>query len=203
LGSPKTPAILAGVFVFSAEQGIIELIMRVAGILKSFRRPATYVFLLILLVSTFSTRWMMNVFESCGSSPESNFEMRHCRVEEGVTRFHYFDLTDTPTSALRLVDNVIVEDKENVVSIFPQGLPAVFWTHNTYAQDGIQNIVVSLLVGIVFLLDILYLLLLSVLVTSHWSQWSRGVKMIVGVILFYLYCPPLLIFIVARLVQGD
>lgn len=170
-----------------------------AAIKTALKNQATYILFFLLLASTFTTRAMMDDFDSCGSSPERDFEVQYCLVnQQGDARFQKFDLTDTPTSLLHFIETPWITDQNNDFGYFP-GLPAISWTRDTYVLRGTALTVVNVLQPIFFVLDVAYLFGVSVFVVSQWKTWTRKTKTIVSILLAYLYLPIIVILIGAWL----
>ena len=173
----------------------------ISSLTPALKRPATYILFVLLLASTLSTRWLNGAFDSCGSSPESPFELEHCFVDpEGKTRFQNFDLTDTPTSALRLLETPLLTDHDESLYTRSLAVSDLAWSHNTYVLYGSSHIIVSLLEGLFWIIDVAYLFFISSFVVSHWKQWKRGKKITAGIILGYLYFPVIFTLILAGII---
>lgn len=178
--------------------------MKIITFLKdTFRHPATYILFLSLCASTFSTRWIADDFQACGSSPESEFESKYCLAGyEGKARFQNFDLTDTPTSLLRIIENPYLADRSDSIDAFPFGLPAIPWTRETYTLYGENYSTISALQPLFLIIDLLYLLLLSCITVYNWKHWKKSIKIVTGIILAYLYLPLFVVLFVVSWIQA-
>lgn len=173
------------------------------SLIHVLRRPATHILFLVLCVSTFSTRWLSDDFDVCGSSPERSFEIEYCLVrQEGKARFQNFDLTDTPTSLLRLFENPFVSDQSNSFTAFPMGMPAIGWTRDTYVVYGTNYGIVQVMQPFFLTADLVYLFLLSVFVVSKWDSLTRKQRIIFSIVLGYLYLPMIVWFIILALIAS-